>query len=287
MNEIQLVKPTITYVPCTITYDFEELDKQILLVEESMKAIKMEEDNLPVIKTYMTNLNKLADSLNGDKINIKKKAAPELPIFEKECMVRVNRIKAIRENMKKFSDSVADKKRHERHANVEEYLIKHREMDVPLEVIWNDEYYKMTDKKWKADVDYKLGYIKSEYAKLDNLAIDDIPLMKSLFLKHWDRTKARDAYDDIKAAEKKKEELINNKKMNSTPVVVNVVSRKEAQESVSDEPELSPIIEYKEEVVADIEEKTTCKTFRITGTDTEFRELIRYLVLNDMIYEEI
>lgn len=258
MNEIQLIKPEVTYLPCIITYDFAELDKQIEQVDEMMQSIELDEANLPVIKVYMTSLNKLANALNDDKKDIKAKVAPELPIFEKECMARVNHIKSIREGMKAFTDEVARKKKQDRYNNVEAYLLEHREMDVPIDVIWNDEYYSMVDKKWQLDVDYKLGFIKSEYARLDDLALDDIPLMKSLFLKYWNYSQARDAYDDIKATEKRKAELLKEK---------------EPAETIIEQP-AEPATE---EVCAAPAEQTTVKMVTISGSASVVEKGIEYL----------
>lgn len=260
MNEIQLVKPEIAYVPCTITYDFVELDKQIEQVDEMMQSIELEEGNLPVIKSYMTSLNKLANALNDDKKDIKAKAAPELPTFEKECMARVNRIKSIREGMKTFTDEVARKKKQDRYNSVEAYLLEHREMDVPIDVIWSDEYYSMVDKKWQLDVDYKLGNIKSKYTHLDDLALDDIPLMKSLFLKYWNYAQARDAYDDIKAAEKRKAELLKEKGSIEPETII-----------------AQSVEEVIEEVSAAPAEETTVKMVTISGSASAVEKGIAYL----------
>lgn len=268
MNEIKLVKPSIAFVPCTITYDFAELDTQIKQVEEMMATIELAEDNLPLIKSYMSNLNKLAEALNNDKKDIKKQAAPDLPLFEKECMERVNLIKSIRENMKSFTDEVAERKKAQRREMVEIYLNETRKMEVPISVIWNDEYYKMTDKKWKMDIDYKLGFIESEYARLDDLALDDIPLMKSLFLKYWNYSQARDAYDDIKATEKKKAELLKETEAQKAMEVQKV------QEEVNE----LPITESFESIEPSaIPKQTTVTMVTVSGPADVVEKGIEYL----------
>lgn len=268
MNEIQLVKPSIAFVPCTITYDFAELDTQIKQVEEMMATIELAEDNLPLIKSYMTNLNKLAEALNNDKKDIKKQAAPDLPLFEKECMERVNLIKSIRENMKSFTDEVAERKKTQRREMIETYLNETRKMEVPFSVIWNDEYYKMTDKKWKLDVDYKLGFIESEFNRLDDLALDDIPLLKSLYLKYWNYSQARDAYDDIKATEKKKAELLKETEVQKAMEV------QKAQEDIN---EMPTVESFKTSKPTTETQQTTVTMVTVSGPTDVVEKGIEYL----------
>ncbi|MCR0266192.1 DUF1351 domain-containing protein [[Clostridium] innocuum] len=209
MNEIKLSNPDITYTPSVVTYDFTAIDEDIRELEKRYLKWVPSEDEITDGTKIAKDINRLAEGLNNEKKEMKKVINAQGIAFEKDAMERVKRLKAIRENILDGLDVFEEQRKKEKKEEIHQYFLQERDMEIPFERVWSDEWLKKTcaKKKWQSDIQIELDAIQRDYEMLDKMNAEDPELLKSIYLQLWDRLKAIDEYNHQKDIRKKAEEL--------------------------------------------------------------------------------
>lgn len=209
MYEIKLSNPDITYTPSVVTYDFTAIDEDIRELEKRYLKWVPSEDEITDGTKIAKDINQLAEGLNNEKKEMKKVINAQGIAFEKDAMERVKRLKAIRENILDGLDVFEEQRKKEKKEEIRQYFLQERDMEIPFERVWRDEWLKKTctKKKWQSDICIELEAIKRDYEMLDKMNAEDPELLKSIYLQSWDRLKAIDEYNHQIDIRKKAEEL--------------------------------------------------------------------------------
>lgn len=209
MNEIKLSTPDITYTPSMVTYDFTAIDKDIQELEKRYLKWVPSEDEITDGTKIAKDINRLAEGLNDEKKEMKKVINAQGIAFEKDTMDRYKRLKAIRENILNGLDVYEEQRKKEKKEEIRQYFLQEREMEIPLERVWKEDWLKKTcsKKKWQSDIRIELEAITKDYEMLDKMNAEDPELLKSIYLQSWERLQAIDEYNRQMDIRKKAEEL--------------------------------------------------------------------------------
>ena len=274
MNEIKLSTPDITYTPSMVTYDFTAIDKDIQELEKRYLKWVPSEDEITDGTKIAKDINRLAEGLNDEKKEMKRVINNQGILFEKDTMERVKRLKAIRENILNGLDVYEEQRKKEKKEEIRQYFLQEREMEIPLERVWKEDWLKKTcsKKKWQSDIRIELEAITKDYEMLDKMNAEDPELLKSIYLQSWDRLKAIDEYNRQMDIRKKAEELREIKA---------------AQETEVDNETQKENVCFDSRKVPSKAEALFTKKFEITGTLSDFEILNKFMVMNDLFCKEI
>lgn len=209
MNEIKLSNPDVTYTPSVVTYDFTTIDRDIQELEKRYLKWVPSEDEIADGTKVAKDINRLAEGLNDEKKEMKKVINAQGIAFEKDTMDRYKRLKAIRENILNGLDVYEEQRKKEKKEEIRQYFLQEREMEIPLERVWKEDWLKKTcsKKKWQSDIRIELEAITKDYEMLDKMNAEDPELLKSIYLQSWERLQAIDEYNRQMDIRKKAEEL--------------------------------------------------------------------------------
>lgn len=264
MNEIKLSNPDIAYTPSVVTYDFTAIDEDIQELEKRYLKWVPSEDEIADGTKIAKDINRLAEGLNDEKKEMKKVINAQGMAFEKDAMERVKRLKAIRENILDGLDVYEEQRKKEKKEEIRQYFLQEREMEIPFDRVWNDEWLKKTctKKKWQSDIRIELDVITQNYELLDKMNAEDPELLKSIYLQSWDRLKAIDEYNSQMDIRKKAEELREIK------------TAQKAEDKCAKEPQ-----EDKAKYLAQdtANEKTVSKMVMILGSESAWTQAKEYM----------
>ena len=91
INEIQTIAP--------VTFNFEELKKELIEKSEHYKTAVYTEETIPVAKQDRANLNKLVKAVNDEKIRVRNKVLEPYMEFEMQCKELMEIVKNASENI--------------------------------------------------------------------------------------------------------------------------------------------------------------------------------------------
>lgn len=222
MNEIKLSNPDIAYTPSVVTYDFTAIDADIQELEKRYLKWVPSENEIADGTKIAKDINQLAERLNDKKKEMKKVINAQGMAFEKDTMDRYKRLKAIRENILNGLDVYEEQRKKEKKEEIRQYFLQEREMEIPFERVWKEDWLKKTcsKKKWQSDIRIELEVITKDYEMLDKMNAEDPELLKSIYLQSWERLQAIDEYNRQMDIRKKAEELreIKAQKAKEKPV---------------------------------------------------------------------
>lgn len=94
MEQLVVVKPSVTFNKAECKADFEEMDKYIDELEKRYNSLICTDKK--EMKSICAELNKLKKAVNDEGIRIEKEATAEVKEFRKELKKRTDRIDAVR-----------------------------------------------------------------------------------------------------------------------------------------------------------------------------------------------
>lgn len=114
INQIQEIKPTVEVVPAKISADLDTIREQANFVAEYVSSIEVTEDTVKDNKKLIAQVNKMAKSLDSERIAVKKHILSEYTEFESEVKDIVSLIKGadniVREQIKELEQIERDNK---------------------------------------------------------------------------------------------------------------------------------------------------------------------------------
>ena len=144
MNEIKLSNPDIAYTPSVVTYDFTAIDADIQELEKRYLKWVPSENEIADGTKIAKDINQLAERLNDKKKEMKKVINAQGMAFEKDTMDRYKRLKAIRENILNGLDVYEEQRKKEKKEEIRQYFLQEREMEIPFERVWKEDWLKKT-----------------------------------------------------------------------------------------------------------------------------------------------
>lgn len=277
MNEIKLSNPDITYTPSVVTYDFTAIDEDIQKLEKRYLKWVPSEDEITDGTKIAKDINQLAEGLNNEKKEMKKVINAQGIAFEKDAMERVKRLKAIRENILDGLDVFEEQRKKEKKEEIRQYFLQERNMEIPFERVWSDEWLKKTcaKKKWQSDIQIELDAIQRDYEMLDKMNAEDPELLKSIYLQSWDRLKAVDEYNHQINIRKKAEELRKAKEAQNI------------EEKCAKEPQEEKIEEIQIPVLDVPDARSVSKMVVISGSELAWVKAKEYMQSIGLKVEEV
>lgn len=277
MNEIKVTAPDVAYKPSQVVCDFSNLDKDIEEVEKRYLNWVPSEVETKEADRIAKEINGVAKDLNDRKVKIKKEINKESKYFEDEVMLRVNRLKAVRQNIVDGLDVFEQKRINERKDRISAFLEENKgELDIPFDIVFESRFTNKscTEKDWKESVLRKINDLKLDYDLLEKMNYEDIPLLQSIFTQKWNRLAAIDEYENQMEARRRADEIKQTKEEKRT-----VIKPEEETAGTGFAVTAEPKPEKSEVLVT--------KKFEITGTSDDFEALNKFMVMNDLFCKEI
>lgn len=219
MNEIKVTAPDVAYKPSQVVCDFSDLDKDIEEVEKRYLNWVPSEVETKEADRIAKEINGVAKDLNDRKVKIKKEINKESKYFEDEVMLRVNRLKAVRQNIVDGLDVFEQKRINERKDKISAFLEENKgELDIPFDIVFESRFTNKScsEKDWKESVLRKINDLKLDYDLLEKMNYEDIPLLQSIFTQTWNRLAAIDEYENQMEARRRAEEIKQAKEVKIT-----------------------------------------------------------------------
>ena len=139
ISEIQAIAP--------VTFNFEELKKELIEKSEKYKTAVYTEETITIAKQDRANLNKLVKAVNDEKIRVKNEIMkPYLP-FEAQCKELMEIVKAAADNIDSQIKSYEDNKKAKKLQEIQNYFVEHvgiYEGLIDFELIFNERWLNVT-----------------------------------------------------------------------------------------------------------------------------------------------
>lgn len=170
ISEIQSIAP--------ITFNFEELKKELIEKSEKYKTAVYTEETITVAKQDRSNLHKLVRAVNDEKIRVKNEIMkPYLP-FESQCKELMEIVKAAADNIDSQIKSYEDNKKAKKLQEIQNYFVEHvgiYEGLIDFELIFNERWLNVTydiDTVFK-EINHIISKTKTDLMTIDNMVVNE------------------------------------------------------------------------------------------------------------------
>ena len=166
INEIQSIDP--------VTFNFEELKKELIEKSEHYKTAVYTEETIAVAKQDRANLNKLVKAVNNEKIRVKNKILEPYMEFETQCKELMEIVKSATENIDIQIKEFEQKKKDEKLVEITNYFSEKVEPYKDLinfDLIFNERWLNVTYelKQVQADIDHVIAKTKNDLMTIDSI----------------------------------------------------------------------------------------------------------------------
>ncbi len=166
VSEIQQIQP--------VNFNFEELKKELIEKSKYYKTIVYTDENISIAKQDRTNLHKLVNAINDEKIRIKKEIMkPYLP-FEVQCKELMEIVKDATENIDMQIKDFEQKKKDEKLLEITNYFGEkvgiYKDL-INFDLIFNERWLNITYdmKQIQEDIDHIIAKTKNDLMTIDSI----------------------------------------------------------------------------------------------------------------------
>lgn len=268
INEIQSIAP--------VTFNFEELKKELIEKSEHYKTAVYTEETITVAKQDRANLNKLVKAVNDEKIKVKNKILEPYMEFENQCKELMEIVKSATENIDTQIKDFEQKKKDEKLQVIMKYF---EEKVGPyfglinFDLIFNERWLNVTYemKQVQADIDHVIAKTQNDMMTIDSIVKNEET-----------NSQVRDFYfRNINNPSVLGESLNEAKRIEATKTKI-AEMKKQQEETV--EKTKQTIIPKKEQVT---DEKIYKLEFRTYLTKEQMFKLKEFFTENNIKYEKI
>lgn len=166
ISEIQSIVP--------VTFNFEELKKELIEKSEHYKTAVYTEETITVAKQDRANLNKLVKAINDEKIKVKNKILEPYMEFETQCKELMEIVKNASENIDTQIKDFEEKKKNEKLEIIINYFSEkvgiYKDL-ISFDLIFNERWLNVTYdlKQVQADIDHIIAKTKTDLMTIDNI----------------------------------------------------------------------------------------------------------------------
>lgn len=170
VSEVQIIAP--------ITFNFEDLKKELTERSKQYATAVYTEDNITEAKQHRANLNKLVKAVNDEKIRIKNEVMkPYLP-FEEQCKELMEIVKNAVENIDGQIKNFEDKRKQEKIQQVMQYFFDRIGIYdglISFDVIYNDRWENVTYemKTIQQEIDHIIAKTKTDLMVINSNVINE------------------------------------------------------------------------------------------------------------------
>lgn len=166
INEIQSIAP--------VTFNFEELKKELIEKSEHYKTAVYTEETITVAKQDRANLNKLVKAVNDEKIRVKNEIMKPYVLFEAQCKELMEIVKSATENIDSQIKEFEQKKKDEKLQLIMQYFEEKVGPYIGLinfDLIFNERWLNVTYelKQVQADIDHVIAKTKNDLMTIDSI----------------------------------------------------------------------------------------------------------------------
>lgn len=165
ISEIQSIVP--------VTFNFEELKKELIEKSEHYKTAVYTEETITVAKQDRANLNKLVKAINDEKIKVKNKILEPYMEFETQCKELMEIVKNASENIDTQIKDFEEKKKNEKLEIIINYFSEkvgiYKDL-ISFDLIFNERWLNVTYdlKQVQADIDHIIANTKNNLMIIDS-----------------------------------------------------------------------------------------------------------------------
>lgn len=187
--------------PGQIEFNYAELKANIQTAIEPYKNMVVTEDKIQEAKKVRAHLNKLTNTVEDRRKQIKKETLLPYETFEakiKELLgIVAEGTKAIDTQIAAFETAAKENKM----KMIQEYFTNLKIDLVPLTKIFDPAWLNATTstKQWTEAMTKKVQQIEEDIALIKSMTIEDADLMRSFYLDTLNLTKAKEQYDGVQA----------------------------------------------------------------------------------------
>ena len=166
ISEIQQIQP--------VSFNFEELKKELIEKSEHYKTAVYTEETITVAKQDRANLNKLVKAVNDEKIRVKNKILEPYTEFETQCKELMEIVKSATENIDTQIKDFEQKKKDEKLEIITNYFgekVGIYKSLISFDLIFNERWLNVTYdlKQVQADIDHIIAKTKTDLMTIDNI----------------------------------------------------------------------------------------------------------------------
>ena len=166
INEIQSIVP--------VTFNFEELKKELIVKSEHYKTAVYTEETITVAKQDRANLNKLVKAINDEKIKVKNKILEPYMEFENQCKELMEIVKDATENIDTQIKDFEQKKKDEKLQIITIYFEEKVGPYIGLinfDLIFNERWLNVTYdiKQVQADIDHVIAKTQNDMMTINSI----------------------------------------------------------------------------------------------------------------------
>lgn len=268
INEIQTIAP--------VTFNFEELKKELIEKSEHYKTAVYTEETIPVAKQDRANLNKLVKAVNDEKIRVRNKVLEPYMEFEMQCKELMEIVKNASENIDIQIKNFEQKKKDEKLQVIVNYFMEHIGIYKDLinfDLIFCDKWLNVTydiNTIFK-EIDHIFSKAKNDLMTIDNIVQNEETnkQVTDFYFKHIDQSDCLGlSLNEAKRIEAAKARLEEVKK----------------QQEKTEQTKQTIITQKKEDKP---EEKVYELSFKTYLTKEQMLKLKEFFINNNIKYEKI
>lgn len=225
-----------------LSWNFEELNQELDIQLRRFTGVQITEDQITEAKKARANLNNLAKAINERKKQVKNEFCAPYIEFENKVKVLIKKIEyassGIDEQVKAFEAAEKEAKSMQILEYFETMNFRLADFNQLFDPKWLNK--SCSEKEWKEQLSSKVEKIKVDLAIIEKMNVENVQMLKAMYLKHLDITAAEQEYCDyldkqaqIKASQQRSEVMVK-RRMN----YLNTEPAQNKQEYVSNHEEL-------------------------------------------------
>jgi hypothetical protein len=258
--------------PVPVTFNYEELKKEVAERTAPYKGLNVEEDAIPVAKTDLANLRKLEKAIDDRRKAVKKEYNAPYMEFEAKIKDILSDIQAAEQNIDSQVKAFEKKVEDEKLSQIQKFFgLAFGELakDIRFEKVYNP--------KW-LNKGYKMAEIEEEIAAAANKLYADIEVVKGLKSSH-EASLMKTLFYSLDLGEA----LVEHN------TLVEFEERKKAEEQEKQEvvETPTPVIEEEDEAVVETPKPLQQIDFRVWVNENQKAALKNFLVINGIRYGSV
>lgn len=248
-----------------IEFNFEELKRNLLIAIEPYASMVVTEDTINEGKKTRANLNNLKKSINDKKIEVKKEFMKPYEEKENQFKELISIIDTGVSNLDGQVKTFEEIKKLEKSEAIKSYFDSLNFGLVPYEKLFDEKWLNVTVKDWDKQLISKIEKIQADLVLMESFNVEDVTLLKSLYLDVLDLTVAKVRYDGMQA----RKELVKA----TMPI--------QPQTPIE-----TPVIVLESVITKEVEE-ILHRTFWVDGTHKQIVELGQYMNQNGITFGKV
>lgn len=203
MYEIKIPKiPNVDFNEGVINFNNKKLKADAVKISDKFSKLVLSDEEIASAKKDRAALNKCITTLKEKRTEVKDQFCKPFDNFSLQIDDVIAVFDVAKDNIDKQIKDYEEREKNDKKERIRQFVESQQDDDfkIPFDTLFDESYLNKSykDKAWVTDILEKIKDIESDFNMINDLAIDDKDLLKTMFKKSWDLKKAKAEYEELK-----------------------------------------------------------------------------------------